>query len=66
MVDFQQKAQRLRVSASILSEEYERMSHTNMSIVTTSENLRKTESKYENYKGQISKASRLVSDIKEK
>lgn len=66
MVDYQQQASRLRVSASILSQEYDRMSQANLSIASTSENLKKTHSKYDIYGNEIGKASKLVRDIKEK
>lgn len=66
MVDYQQQASRLRVSASLLSEEYDRMSLTNLSIASTSENLKKTHTKYDAYGNEIGKASKLVKEIKEK
>ena len=46
MVDVREQTERLRMTKSILSEEYERMNLTNVTIQSTSEVLHKTNNKY--------------------
>ncbi len=47
MVDYRDQTERLRMSKSYLTEEYERMNMANVSMQNTSESLKKTSMKYD-------------------